>query len=386
MQLYGRRQIFTDKTNIDESNIEDVLASALKKHVQNAEEIAYLRWYVRGDQPILNRTKKVRKDVCNNVVMNVAQECLDFAMGFTFGEPVQIGRREGSDPNDGVAIFNSYMVEQGKEDVDQEIANDFCICGLGYRAVLSNPDSMDESPFAIAKLDPETTFCVYSNDVFKRKVLGVSFCVHSDKTVTYTAYTPTRRFELVAGGNMSGPKLVSTTYNGLGFIPIIEYAAPDMSGVFERALPLLDAINVLTSNRLDDIAQFVSSILWINNAEISDEDLQRLDELLAVRTSSTGDNQQATLKYLSTPLDQTSVQSLEQSLAGHVYELCGVPGRVQSSGGSTGTAAELGEAGWKKIEYVSKRRESAWKKGERDTIKAVLAIFGNSTSLPNDVA
>ena len=68
---------------------------------------------------------------------------------------------------------------------------------------------------------------------------------------------------------------------------------------------------MLTSNRLDDVQQFVSSILWIHNADMTDEDLQRLDELLAVRTNSSGDGQQATLKYLSTPLDQTSVQELE---------------------------------------------------------------------------
>ena len=385
MRLYGRRRIFTDYTEINEGNIERVLSDALVIHQQNAREIDFLRWFVRGKQSILDRTKKVRKDVCNKTVMNIAQECLDFKIGYIWGEPIGIVRRAGSESNHGVEQFNEFLEEQSKNDIDQDLANDFCIGGVGYRAILPNPDRFEESPFKLAKLDPETTFCVYSNDVFKRKMLGVSFCVHADGSTTYSAYTDTQRFELVANGPLVSGKLVETSHNGIGMIPIVEYAAPDFTGIYERAIPLLDAINVLTSNRLDDIEQFVASILWIHNADMSDEDLQRLDELLAVRTNSSGDGQQAVLKYLSTPLDQSSVQALEQSLEEHVYELCGIPGRVQSSGGSTGTAAELGEAGWKKIEYSAKRLEAAWKKGERDMIKVILAIFDCSSSLPSEV-
>lgn len=384
MRLYGRRRIFTDYTEINEGNIVKVLSDALQIHRQNAFEVNLLRWYVRGEQGILKREKKVRKDVCNKTVVNVAQECLDFTMGFTFGEPVQFSRREGSGENDGVSIFNGFMVEQGKDDVDQDLANDFCIAGVGYRVVFPNPDASDESPFILTKLDPETTFCVYSNDMFKRKVLGVSYCVHSDNTITYTAYTDTLRFELTDSVS-GGLQVRDVSRNGLNVIPIVEYTAPDASGIFERAIPLLESINVLASNRLDDIEQFVASILWIHNADMSDEDLARIDELLAVRTNSSGDGQQAILKYLSTPLDQTSVETLEKSLEEHVYELCGVPGRVQSSGGSTGEAAALGEAGWRKIEYISKRREAAWKKGEREMVKVILAIFDCTTSLPSDV-
>lgn len=355
-------------------------------HRKNRAEIDYLRWYVRGKQPILEREKKVRKDICSKVVMNIAQECLDFKIGYLWGEPVCIVRRDGEKGNNGLSVLNDYMTEQGKYDVDQEMANDFCICGLAHRMIFPNPNVYDESPFVVAKLEPETTYCVYHNDAFKCKALGVSFCEIGDGVTVCTAYTENRVFELRSDVLTTGFQLVSEKVNGIGVIPIIEYEAPDRSGIaFERALPLLDAVNVLASNRLDDIQQFVSSILWIHNADIDDEALKKLDELLAVKTSSTGDNNQAVLKYLSEPLDQTSVQELQKSLEAHIYELSGVPGRVQSSGGSTGTAAELGEAGWKKVEYSAKRAEAAWKKGEREMIRVCLAIIDRSRSVPADV-
>ena len=386
MQLFGRRKIFTDITDINKGNIEEVLAEALKVHRLNRTEINYLRWYVRGLQPVLDREKKVRKDVCSKVVMNIAQECLDFKIGYLWGEPVCIVRRDGEKTHNGLAVLNDYMTEQNKYDVDQELANDFCICGLAHRLVFPTADRFEESPFRMAKLDSETTFCVYSNDAFKRKVLGVSFCEHNDGTVTYTAYTDDLRFELRSGKLGGTATLVDVSVNAIGKIPIVEYEAPDRAGIaFERAIPLLDAVNVLASNRLDDIQQFVSSILWIHNADIDDEALQKLDELLAVKTNSNSDGQQAMLKYLSEPLDQTSVQELQKSLEEHIYELSGVPGRVQSSGGSTGTAAELGEAGWKKVEYSAKRAEAAWQKGEREMLKVCLAIIRQTKAVPAEV-
>lgn len=380
MRLFGRRRIYTDCTDINESNIEQVLSESLRIHAVNAREIDYLRWYVRGRQPILNREKKVRKDICNKTVMNLAQECLDFKLGYIWGEPVGIVRRAGAAENDGVETFNSFLDEQSKADIDQDIANDFCIGGLGYRAIFPNMNRAEASPFVMAKLDPETTFCVYQNDAFKRKVLGVSFCVHFDGTVTYSAYTDTRRFELESSALGGGVALKSVSYNGIGIIPIVEYSAPDLSGpAFERALPLLDAINILSSNRLDDVGQFIQSILWLHNAQMDEEDIRKLDELLAVQTQSPGDGQQASLKYLSTPLDQTTVQSLQECLERHVYELSGIPGREQSSGGSTGTAAEMGEAGWKKIEFQAKRLEAAWKRAEREanlaSVQAQMPTF-----------
>lgn len=386
VRLYGRRKIFTDTTEINAGNIEQVIAETMAVHRLNRAEINYLRWYVRGKQPILDRKKKVRKDVCSKVVMNIAQECLDFKIGYLWGEPVCIVRRDGEKTNNGIAVLNDYMTEQGKYDIDQDLANDFCICGLAHRMIFPNISPREESPFVMGKLDPETTYCVYRNDAFKRKSLAVSFCEHSDGTMTCTAYTDNLVFELHSDILGGGLKLREVKTNGIGIIPIVEYEAPDRAGIaFERALPLLDAANVLASNRLDDIQQFVASILWIHNADISDEDLQKIDELLAVKTASGSDGTQAVLKYLSEPLDQTSVQELQKSLEEHIYELSGVPGRVQSSGGSTGTAAELGEAGWKKVEYSAKRAEAAWKKGEREMLRVCLAIFDRTRGVPAEV-
>ena len=57
-ELHGRRQIFTDAEEITRENVVDVLTKALGIHNKNRREEIYLKKYVRGIQPILERQKK----------------------------------------------------------------------------------------------------------------------------------------------------------------------------------------------------------------------------------------------------------------------------------------------------------------------------------------
>lgn len=385
MRLYGRRRIYADPVTITKENIIEILTEAMNVHRENAKEIEYLRRYIRGEQPVLHREKRVRKDICNNVVVNLAADVVNFHRGYCFGEPVTICRRAGTEETGGVEGFNAFLAEQDFNSVVLETANDLLVCGIGSMAILPNTNRVEKSPFKGLTLDPATSFVIYSNDIYREPMLGVTFCIHKDKSYTFTAYTADTRFELrsdIGGGDL---KITGVSYNGIGAIPVVEYAMLDLSGVFEKALPLLDALNVVTSDRVDDNAQAVQSLLWLSNAEISDEDLQKLDELLAIKTSDSGDGRQANVKYVSQPLDQTSVQALESSIEKHILSLCGVPGREQSSGGSTGTAAQIGSAGWKLAEYAAKQIEGSFKKGNRRMLDVALHIIGSAMGVPSEI-
>ena len=154
----------------------------------------------------------------------------------------------------------------------------------------------------------------------------------------------------------------------------MECTAPEGFGSFEKAIPLMNAINTLASNRTDDIAQSVSSILWLHNAEMSKDDLETLEERLAVMTRDTGDGSSVLLKYLENPLDQQTTQALVDDLYGHILEISGVPGR-ESAAEATGSSTELGAAGWRKAQHSAERMVSAWKRGERDMFRVILSIF-----------
>ena len=97
MELFGRKQIFTDELNIDATNILPVLSEAYTIHEMNRSEIQYLFEYARGKQPILKREKEVRPEINERIVDNMASEILEFKLGYEFGSPITYVQRARKD-------------------------------------------------------------------------------------------------------------------------------------------------------------------------------------------------------------------------------------------------------------------------------------------------
>lgn len=383
--MFGRRKIFCDADVINSDNIAEIVTEAMEVHRQNATEIKRLRRYLAGDQPILGRTKKTRDDILNKVVVNTASEVVDFKLSYIFAAPLDIVRSANSETDIDITPFQRMMDEQGKDGVDQEIALDMLCGALAYRGIFPNPEPNEFAPFCAVSMRPETTFCVYKNDVFKRKMLGVSYIKKADGKIELTAYTKTARFAL-AGGTPEGPfKLVGETPNGIGEIPIAEYAMPEMVGCFEKAIPLMNALNTASSNRIDDIEQFVQSILAIFGVDLDEEALGKLKKSLCLIVPNIQEGTQPRAEYLVNSMDQTSVQSVVDDLYYHILEVCSIPGREQSSGGNTGAATEMGAGGWRKAQYSAERIIAAWQKGDREMYQIALSILERSKKTPAEL-
>ena len=89
MNNYGRKLIYSSERNFTDSNIVDVVGRAMGVHIRNQMDIQRLYDYYVGNHDILGRTKEVRAEICNKIVVNHAAEITNFKVGFTFGEPVQ---------------------------------------------------------------------------------------------------------------------------------------------------------------------------------------------------------------------------------------------------------------------------------------------------------
>ena len=202
MEFKGRREIFTDVTEITQENIGEVLAEAFDVHQLNATEIKYLQDYERGVQPILNRIKEIRPEINNKIVENHAAEITAFKVGYVFGSPITFVQRASVDSDGGngntddkrIATLNEMMFEEGKAVQDQVIGKDISVCGLGYRIVLPKQEKYGISDFSILRLNPNTTFVVKYNDIYKRPALGVSYVKLSDDSYRVGAYTDTQYF------------------------------------------------------------------------------------------------------------------------------------------------------------------------------------------------
>ena len=272
-QLFGRDVITHDEVEITSENILDILADVMKTHEKNRRDIEYLWDYYRGKQPILNRQKKVRPEICNRIVENRANEIVSFKVGYLCGEPIQyIGRSGEEMVSAAISELNEMMFSVSKAAQDKKVVEWQSICGTAYRLVLPMKHrTEDDAPFEMFTLDPRDTFVVYSNGIGNKPMMAVKYCVTSDNEYVYSVYTANRFWKII------DKKIEEEMQHPLGIIPIIEYPANTARlGAFEIVIPLLDAINTVASNRMDGIEQFIQAFIKFVNCDITTEDFEKL--------------------------------------------------------------------------------------------------------------
>ena len=377
MEMYGRRVITTDATVITRENIIAELDAAFEKHSLNRGEIEYLWNYYRGKQPILQREKAVRPEICNKIVENRANEIVAFKVGYLCGEPIQyVGRSSDENVSQAIAELNEMMFSENKATQDKEVVEWQMICGTAYRLIL--PDqvgSEDDAPFEMYTLDPRDTFVVYSSDVGNKPVFAVKYRVDKQNRRIASIYTKDHYWKLIDN------KVEEEKAHALGIVPIFEYPANNArQGAFEIVLPLLDAINTVASNRMDGIEQFVQAFIKFINCDITAEDFKELKDLGAIKVKSS-DGQQADVDMVTNELNQMQTQTLVDYLYQTVLTVCGMPNRNGGSSTSdTGSAVVLRD-GWSLAEARAKDSELMFKKSEQEVLKLVLRIIRDTRGL-----
>ncbi len=385
MNLFGRREITSAVPAITHENVVNVLRDALCTHDENSAEIEYLYQYVRGNQPILARTKAVRPEINNKIVENHAAEIAQFTSGYFLGEPVTyVHRGENQGSSDDIRLLNDYMFFEDKSTHDKEMATWMAICGVGYRMVL--PDKGvdtsygDDAPFELDTLDPRHTFVVYHSGFGHKRLMGVQVVAvptsEGALQLRYCGYTPTHYFEVANG------RLIVWEEHALGDVPIFEYRLNMYRmGAFEPAIPLLNAINNASSNRMDAIETFVQSFLKFKNCDVDESAVESLARLGAIKIKST-DGLDADVELISQELNQTQTQTYVDYLYEQVLTICGLPSTTKggTSTSDTGAAVFLRD-GWQQCEARAKDTEQLFKKSEREFLKVVLRIMRGTSDV-----
>ena len=370
--MSGRRIIKTSVTEITEDNVIEVLNKALAIHELNRSEIDYLWRYYKGEQPIRNRVKDVRPEICNKIVENRANEIVSFKVGYLCGEPIQYVSRSGEEATvEAINQLNEFMFAEDKAAQDQEIVEWQMICGTAYRLVLPDePGEEDEAPFELYTLDPRDTFVVYSNEIGNKPMMAVKYSKDDNEIMHYSIYTENRYFH-VEGDILNTEKCKP---HALDMIPIFEYPANNARlGAFEIVLPLLDAINNVDSNRLDGMEQLIQAFIKFINCDITKEEYEEFLELGAIKVKSV-DGQTADVGVVTTELNQTQSQTLKDDCYNAILTICGMPNRNGGTSTSDTGSAVLLRDGWSDAEARAKDSENVFKRSEKKMLKLVLRI------------
>ena len=374
---FGRQRIYTEEKEITEQNIKNILNDALSIHNKNVTEMDRLINYYLGRQDILDRQTPYTSEVNNKIVINYAQSIVRDIVGYTFGKDIEYVQKKSKDI-DAVEELTDILQYEDISLTDIVTAMYASICGIGYQCTLPSDDYTDDTPevgIKIGHLDPRYTFTVQSYDFKNPTVLACTYYKSDTKTV-YTLFD--RTYKTI----IEDDKIVERVPHGLGGIPITEFANNEfLLGDFETATTILDALNKVASDSVNDIENFVQSLLVLINATLGETDEERKTNVENIKKNRiieilSPKGLQADAKYITQQLNPETTANLREYLEESLWKIIGIPDRKTrgGGGGDTGDAVKLRD-GWADIEVVARNKEKFFRKSKKQQLAIALNML-----------
>lgn len=423
--IIGRKILWTDVDEITSENVISVINRAMPFHIDNMGRIDFLLKYEKGLQP-LQREKKIRTDIDIATCDNIANEVTNFKTSFIWGYPITLVQRDdkeegGKDETKGINSLNEMFEANCFRAKQKELARFVEIGGIGYTYINERLGKLEEgdAPFEYQVLDPRFAFVIRSSYYIDRRImLGVTFRIDRETgTFYFTAYTPTRRYEIinlavVKGGNYTGDDYKRRFQmpdseqkwergfgdgflNTLGRIPIVEWIRDyDRMGCFERQIPEMDALNIAESDIINDIDQTTQCIWHANDVEFPTETYTDEQGVTRTRqakpqsndwieTTTPKDGKQPFIKPLIVQYDYNGIMNMILVRRALILQKCNVPQRNDNSGGSTGVAMS-DATGWSQAETQAAGQQAIMESCKMEEVKNVLAVVKKSNKVFSD--
>lgn len=406
VEYKGRRKIYTDVAEITQDNVIDVLTKALIVHNQNVSDIQFLINFEKGYQP-LKRKKTVRKEIDIQSISNLAHQITEFWLGYFWGNHMAFVQKsdkhpKGSNPKDSdsaITLLNEMYEAEDMDRKDQLLAYYLEVCGTCCQLIdiKRNPQDGDAA-FDLVTLNPLYSFVVYSSDAYEKPMMGVSFSENEDGSKIYTCITDDRVYIIkdalkIVNGVATKEREQkfdsrSGEANPFGKVNIIEFErSTDRTGVFERQIDELNALNILESDLVNDVAQTTQANWWGNDIELERD--ETTGEIKGVQggqwilTKTNGNGQKPDIKALVLNYDYAGVLQNIQAKHDGILERTFTPRQTEQSGGSTTGATSL-SSGWTATEAVAKKQEATIRSAYRLRNQLALIAIHKSPDVPAD--
>ena len=346
-----------------------LLESCLREHLNNVPRMDRLRAYYDGHHAIERRVRSA--GLPNLRIAHAFPRYIStMAAGYLIGNPVEYVSETQS------AALRAVLDEYARgsiDSVDAELARSASICGKGVELLFADAQA---HPRAVA-LDPRDAFVVYDDSVENLPLLGVyAVPVTADdgREVGYRVYVYTDEYVIVyAARSLAEPKIgapVEVQPHYFGQVPIIEYWNDENEkGDFEPVLGLIDAYDLLQSDRMNDKQQFVDALLVLYGCTLETDERGRSpgQQLREDKALSLPDSD-ARAEWLYKQLNEADIEVLRNSIKSDIHKMSLVPDLTDESfaGNSSGVAMRYKLLG---LEQLTKIKERWFREALRNRLR-----------------
>lgn len=398
--MTGRKklEIPVSKEMLNEHIIERYLPKVFNDLSSNIYDYKHLFNVYAGKSNIQKKERKANPDKENSIVdERHTFFMVEFKKGYLYGNDTKYSCAESGSCTDELTFLSKYMTEQKKPRKNIDISEDVYIAGAGNRMILprKNYAGMDvtkKAPFEIFNLEYTRSFIVYSSNYTHEMLFGgIITEIPSDvpEIPKYEIMIYDHKYSYRFSCNtlfpsINGVNFLSKQRHYIGYVPFSEWKINSARiGIVEVVESILDAANMISSNEVDNVIDYVNSILLVYNQKISKQSMDGVLENRAMQLNTTDPSRPADAKYLVNALNHGDVMQKYEALIKVAYSIVGVPQPTtqSTSGGDTGEARNLG-GGWASASVVADNEEIMLKESEKNMLEICLAICIKHPSCP----
>lgn len=349
-----------------------LIVSCIKEHQKGNARLNKLDNYYNGQHAILSRQLGADTGLPNNkIVANHAKYITDIAVGYVTGNPVKY---EGKQIEEITETYKQVDIVSH----DSELAKDLSIFGVGRELYFMTSDDIPIPKATV--IDPRQLFLVVDDTVEYKSIFGVHYYQKRDINNDpdgwkINVYTPDLIVEY-QGKDLERFDMVDIKRHYFGAVPVVEFwNNEEQQGDFEQQISLIDAYNLLMSDRVNDKEQLVDAILAIEGVSLGDseEEASRTIKLLKkykVLEMPIG----AKAEWLVKQMNEQQVEVLRGAIKSDIHEFSMVPNLTDENFASnaSGVAMKYKLLG---LEQLAKNKERYFVQGLRERLKLFANIL-----------
>lgn len=208
----------------------------------------------------INSRQRLKGLPNNRLVHDLPGYIVAMSSGYLVGEPVSYTAPEGQEA--AWALVTDALKAACSDSVDAELAVDAAVYGKGVELCYADEQAQPRT----AQLDPRSAFVVYDDTVEHSPLFGVVVRPKTNRMLErvgehVTVYTDAQIIHHQRIGRET-PQETGRERHFFGRVPMVEYwNNAREKGDFESVMTLIDAYDVLESDRVNDKQQFTDAIM-----------------------------------------------------------------------------------------------------------------------------
>lgn len=289
-------------------------SQARKKDIRTYNKLAM--YY--DSQPVVSRPAPHQV----NVVTNHALYIVNTNVGYLLGAPVNYLASDGVD----ISMIKERYDEQTISNLDVELETDASIFGHAFERLY-----LDESKQICSTIvDPREMILVYDDTVQHKKMFAIIYSkiygpdgkeeknaynltILTDKTIQECSLREEKFADEEDGDR---------PFHGFDEVPIIEYKNNrNRVGDFEPVISLIDAVNILQSDRVLDREKLVDAILAISGMTLTPEQKKDLKNGRVISGIPAG----ADIQYIVKNINEADAETLYKTLVASIHKISSTP-------------------------------------------------------------